>query len=51
MFDFHITAGNDVEWIETIKATLSPTDNTQELDEKDVDNLLWIMKKRREERK
>ena len=42
-------AGNDIELIEKIKTAITPNTNTPELDEEGVDNLIRIIKERRQE--
>ena len=43
-------AGNDKELIETIKPMITPTSTTPELDEEGVDNLIRIIRQRRQTR-
>ena len=43
-------AGNDIELIEKIKTAITPSTNTPELDEEGVDNLIRIIKERRQEK-
>ena len=43
-------AGDDKELIEAIKPMITPTSTTPELDEEDVDNLIRIIRQRRQTR-
>ena len=43
-------AGDDKELIEAIKPMITPTSNTPELDEEGVDNLIRIIRQRRQTR-